>query len=146
MVKKNTRVSTPPQAHSNNTHASIINISSFHNSCSNRRVFNASKQHVPCLAHVLNLAVQALLGKDGLGARAPADAEALDVEEDEEDDSEGLIRTSICVDADDSDEDEEPDLQETVETVANAAVEHVDVTRRTQRALVKLRKGIVKIR
>ncbi|KAF9969454.1 hypothetical protein BGZ75_002803, partial [Mortierella antarctica] len=84
----------------------------------------------------------ALLGKDGLGARAPADAEALNIEEDEEDDTECLIRTSICVDADDSDEDDEPDLQETVETVANAAVEHVDVTRRTQRALVKLRKGI----
>lgn len=100
---------------------------------------------MPCLAHVLNLAVQALLGKDGLGARAPADAESLDVE-DEVDEEEGLIRTSICVDADDSDEDEEPDLPETVEAVANSAVEHVDIARRTQRALIKLRKGIVKIR
>lgn len=101
---------------------------------------------MPCLAHVLNLAVQSLLGKEGLGARAPADAESMDVEEDCEDNSEGLIRTSIRMGDDDSEDEEEFDLQETVENVANATLENVDITRRTQRALVKLRKGIVKIR
>lgn len=48
------------------------------------KLFDASKQHVPCLAHVINLAVQAMLGKGGIEARAPIDAESMDVEDDDD--------------------------------------------------------------
>ncbi|KAG0313270.1 hypothetical protein BG000_005937, partial [Podila horticola] len=34
-------------------------------------VFDAQEQYIPCLAHIFNLVVQALLGKDGLRAAAP---------------------------------------------------------------------------
>ncbi|KAF9922419.1 hypothetical protein BGZ67_010560 [Mortierella alpina] len=89
------------------------------------RYFKASEQHVPCLAHVLNLAVQAILGKGGLGAQAPADAESMDAE-DENDDSEGLIRTSIVVE-DESDEDGENLLmEETVDSIDEATIENLD--------------------
>ena len=47
-----------------------------------RARFNASQQHMPCLAHMLNLAVQALLGRRGICASAPEDAESLDVDDD----------------------------------------------------------------
>ncbi|KAG0338547.1 hypothetical protein BG005_003681, partial [Podila minutissima] len=60
------------------------------------RPFDASKQHVPCLMHVINLAVQSMLGKGGLEAEAPDDMESMDIED--EDDSEGLICTSITRD------------------------------------------------
>ncbi|KAG0313688.1 hypothetical protein BG000_005764, partial [Podila horticola] len=105
-----------------------------------RRPFDASKQHVPCLAHVINLAVQAMLGKGGLEAEAPSDAESMDVEDD--DDFEWFTRTSIV-----EDEYEEGTATASTETViaAAAAVEKVDNTS-TKRALQKLRKVIVKIR
>ncbi|KAF8949589.1 hypothetical protein BGZ46_005077, partial [Entomortierella lignicola] len=38
-----------------------------------RDKFDAEKQHVSCIAHVINLAVQALIGKGGLGASEPED-------------------------------------------------------------------------
>ncbi|KAG0195448.1 hypothetical protein BGX28_001353, partial [Mortierella sp. GBA30] len=101
------------------------------------RLFKASKQHVPCLAHVLNLAVQAILGKDGLGAEAPTDAESLDIDNDN-DESEGLIRATIA-------EDEHGEgfaPGETVASIVDATVVNLD----NKRALQKLRKGIVKIR
>ncbi|KAF9305924.1 hypothetical protein BG003_001180, partial [Podila horticola] len=93
------------------------------------RPFMASKQHVPCLAHVINLAVQAMLGKNGLGAEAPKDAESLDVEDD--DDTEGFIRTTIM-------EEEDEDEDDTSESLEEDKVS-------TKHALQKLRKGIVKI-
>ncbi|KAF9149510.1 hypothetical protein DFQ26_001924 [Actinomortierella ambigua] len=34
--------------------------------------FDAKTQHIHCLAHVLNLGVQAMLGDSGIGASAPA--------------------------------------------------------------------------
>ncbi|KAG0195206.1 hypothetical protein BGX33_003958, partial [Mortierella sp. NVP41] len=92
------------------------------------RPFKASKQHVPCLAHVINLAVQALLGKGGLGAVAPSDAESMDVEDD--DDTEGFVRTSIVGK-------EEKDNNSTDESMNDSTY--------TKRALQKLRKSIVKI-
>lgn len=105
-----------------------------------RRPFDACKQHVPCLAHVINLAVQAMLGKGGLEAEAPSGAESMDVEDD--DDFEWFTRTSIV-----EDEYEEGTSTASTETViaAAAAVEKVNNTS-TKRALQKLRKGIVKIR
>ncbi|KAG0311353.1 hypothetical protein BG000_006700, partial [Podila horticola] len=93
-------------------------------------LFRASKQHVPCLAHVMNLAVQAMLGKGGLGAEAPADAESMDIEDD--DDAEGLTHISIA--EEDDKDDEEDDSDKSVDNNASA-----------KRALKKLRKGIVKI-
>ncbi|KAF9914865.1 hypothetical protein FBU30_002329, partial [Linnemannia zychae] len=44
-------------------------------------IFDPQKQHVSCLAHVINLAVQALLGKGGLGAESPEDMER-DIDDD----------------------------------------------------------------
>jgi hypothetical protein len=81
---------------------------------------------VPCLAHVINLACQSLLGKGGISSEAPQEAESMDVEDD--DDAEGFIRISIG--------DEEFD----------DACESDDNETPTKRALDKLRKGIVKIR
>lgn len=54
-----------------------------------RTPFNPDTQHVPCLAHVMNLAVQAMLGIKGLRATAPK----RDIlhEEDEEDYSDGNV-------------------------------------------------------
>ena len=97
-----------------------------------RRPFTASKQHVPCLAHVINLAVQAMLGKNGLGAEAPKDVESLDVEDD--DDTEGFIQTTIM-----EEEEEEEEEDDTSESLEEDKVS-------TKYALQKLRKGIVKIR
>ncbi|KAF9913821.1 hypothetical protein FBU30_003023, partial [Linnemannia zychae] len=51
-------------------------------------LFDPQKQHVSCLAHVINLAVQALLGKGGLGAESPEDMES-DVNDDDVDDGSG---------------------------------------------------------
>jgi len=103
-----------------------------------RKVFKASKQHVPCLAHVLNIAVQAILGKHGLGASAEADVDALDIEDD--DDNEGLVHSSIA--EDDSDQDSSDDEPE------NAADDNDGLAgdTNTKCALEKLRKGIAKIR
>jgi hypothetical protein len=67
-----------------------------------------------------------MLGKGGLEAEAPCDAEAMDVEDD--DDAEGFVRTSIM------EEDEGSDS------------EPVNDNTSAKRALQKLRKGIVKIR
>ncbi|KAF9397136.1 hypothetical protein BGZ76_008471, partial [Entomortierella beljakovae] len=50
-------------------------------------LFDAKKQHISCIAHVINLAVQALLGKGGLGASKPEEVE--DQEDDEDDSSSG---------------------------------------------------------
>ncbi|KAH7031997.1 hypothetical protein BKA57DRAFT_497559, partial [Linnemannia elongata] len=90
------------------------------------RPFNALEQHVPCLVHVINLAVQAMFGKDGLGAEAPSDAEFMDVEDD--DDMDGSIRTSIV---------KEEEGEEDAESVNNNSS--------TRLALLKLRKGIFSI-
>jgi len=101
-----------------------------------RRLFKASEQHVPCLAHVLNLAVQAMLGKHGLGAEAPSDAESMDIEDDDETEGVvGFVRTSIMDGDDDADVGKAP--QESTCTKDGAL---------TKGALQKLRKGIVKIR
>jgi hypothetical protein len=109
-----------------------------------RRLFEASKQHVPCLAHVLNLAVQAILGKDGLGAEAPADAESLDIEDGDE--SDGLVRATIAEDGDGDGELKEGFAGETLDSILDATVVSLDNNTSTKRALQKLRKGIVKIR
>ena len=104
---------------------------------------------MPCLAHVLNLAVQAILGKDGLAAQAPADAESLDVDDDHiEPEGDQLMRVGL---ADGEEEEEESDLESsdeppTVSNILRAEVDIADHSKMTQRALVKLRKGIVKIR
>lgn len=104
-------------------------------------MFYASEQHVPCLAHVLNLAVQAILGKDGLAAQAPADAESLDVDDDHvEPEGDQLMRVSLA------DADEEESEPPTVSNILRVEVDTADQSKMTQRALVKLRKGIVKIR
>ncbi|KAF9922411.1 hypothetical protein BGZ67_010561 [Mortierella alpina] len=93
-----------------------------------------------------NLQRKATLGKSGLGAAAPVDAESLDVE-DGDDDSEGLVRTSIVEEESDSDaeESEGHDPPETVASIAEALNDNVDNNNLTKRALFKLRKGIVKI-
>ncbi|KAF9943600.1 hypothetical protein BGZ70_005728, partial [Mortierella alpina] len=111
------------------------------------RVFKASEQHVPCLAHVLNLAVQAILGKEGLAAQAPADAEFLDVDDDEGDlEGEQLIRASISEDEPEDAVADQPDVPPTVLNILVTTVGTMENSSMTQRALVKLRKGIVKIR
>lgn len=50
---------------------------------------------MPCLAHVLNLAVQALLGRRGICASAPEDAQSLDVDDDVKQEQGHLLRSSI---------------------------------------------------
>ncbi|KAG0345235.1 hypothetical protein BGZ54_005612, partial [Gamsiella multidivaricata] len=75
----------------------------------------------------MNLAVQAMLGKGGLGAEAPRDAEFMDVEDN--DDAEGLVRNSIAKEEDEEDTNEPRDDNSSIKL-----------------ALQKLRRGIVKIR
>lgn len=72
-----------------------------------------------------------MLGKGGLGAEAPKDAEYMDIEDD--DDTEGFVRTSIV---EENEREEEKDDTE----------ESIDDNSSVKRALQKLRKGIVKIR
>lgn len=111
-----------------------------------RGIFSASKQQVPCLAHVLNLAVQALLGKSGLRAAAPNDVQGLDAEM--EDDSDGFIRDPIGqYDAENTVDDEQPEGDDGQE-LANDAPDNgnLDNSVCIKRALQKLRKGLVKIR
>ncbi|KAF9577306.1 hypothetical protein BGW38_007576, partial [Lunasporangiospora selenospora] len=67
--------------------------------------FDAAKQHVSCIAHVVNLAVQALLGKRGLGAGTPEEiGDMADIEDsksqsivniEDDDDSEVLVSFEI---------------------------------------------------
>ncbi|KAG0313366.1 hypothetical protein BG000_005907 [Podila horticola] len=74
-------------------------------------LFNAVHQHVPCLAHVLNLAIQAMLGKKGLDAVASEELEyvALDLEDDDngsddgKDGEDGEEDDEYCDDDDDND-------------------------------------------
>ncbi|KAF9149829.1 hypothetical protein DFQ26_001821, partial [Actinomortierella ambigua] len=89
--------------------------------------FNAQDQHVPCIAHILNLAVQALLGVHGLGASAPTSLEPLSQEspidaEQEGEDKDGtnvFVRTSIA----------EPDAQaEAPETQTNSTPDDEEPT------------------
>lgn len=110
-----------------------------------RGIFSASKQHVPCLAHVLNLAVQALLGKSGLGAAAPKDVQEMDAEVD--DDCEGLIRGTIELDDnEDDDEHHDNDDHELEDDVPVPVAGNLDNSMCIKRALQKLRKGLIKIR
>ncbi|KAG0270801.1 hypothetical protein BGZ97_011428, partial [Linnemannia gamsii] len=104
------------------------------------RPFDAFKQHVPCLVHVINLAVQAMLGKGHLDSEAPKEAESMDV--DDNDDSEGFVRTGI-MDEEEEEEDEEEDTALT--SAADAEAEKVENNISTKHAFQKLRKGIVKI-
>lgn len=83
-------------------------------------------QHVPCLAHVINLTVQAMLGKGGLGAEPPANAESMDTEVD--DDTDGLLCSPIS----------DINVDNSGKSVADTASMKI--------ALKKLRMGIVKIR
>jgi len=69
-----------------------------------------------------------MLSKDGLAAKAPSDVESMDVEEDDE--TEGFVRTSIV-------EEDEDDADADKAGEAGMSTKH---------ALQKLRKGIVKIR
>jgi hypothetical protein len=108
--------------------------------CVDRAPFDASQQHVPCLAHVLNLAVQALL--DNLGAGALENDESFDVDVD--DDEEGFIRSSIGGDVCDHDED---DLDDTsTGNILGVKITLSEEQKVMKRALPKLRSGIVKIR
>lgn len=54
-----------------------------------RSLFDAKKQHVSCLAHVFNLAVQALLGKCSLGASAPKEVKGMVEDNDSQGNSQG---------------------------------------------------------
>ena len=71
-----------------------------------RDLFNAEHQHVPCLAHVLNLAIQAMLGKKGLDAVASEELEyvALDLEDDDDGSNDG---SNDGKDGEDGEEDDE---------------------------------------
>ena len=71
-----------------------------------RAIFDAKKQHVSCIAHVINLAVQALLGKGGLGASKPEEIEDQSDDEDDEGDKndEDNRDNSNCDEADINDE------------------------------------------
>ena len=101
-----------------------------------RSMFDAKKQHVACLAHVVNLAVQDLLGIGGLGAGAPEDVEDMVVDNGDDD---VFVSFSIGQEpaigmdnADNSDSDTEP-LEDNLfidNTVGNNAS--------TKQALVKL--------
>lgn len=83
-------------------------------------------QHVPCLAHVINLAVQAMPGKGGLGAEPPANAESMDTEVD--DDTDHLLCSPVS----------DINIDDLGKSVADTALMKI--------ALKKLRVGIVKIR
>ncbi|KAF9079778.1 hypothetical protein BGX27_005997, partial [Mortierella sp. AM989] len=94
-----------------------------------------SKQH----AHVLNLAIQALLGKSGLGAAAPKDVQELDAEVD--DDCEGFIRGTIELDDGDEDVDDGEHHDEDEEDDFPVAIAgNMDNSMCIKRALQKLRK------
>jgi hypothetical protein len=71
-----------------------------------RAIFDAKKQYVSCIAHVINLAVQALLGKGGLGASKPEEIGDQADDEDDEDDKndEDNIGNSNCEEIDINDE------------------------------------------
>jgi len=100
---------------------------------------------VPCLAHVLNLAVQALLGKSGLGAAAPKDVQEMDAEVD--DDSEGLIRGTIELhDIEDAVDDEHRDDHDLEDDVPVTVAGNLDNSMCIKHALQKLRKSLIKIR
>ncbi|KAF9078946.1 hypothetical protein BGX27_007424, partial [Mortierella sp. AM989] len=102
-------------------------------------IFSASRQHVPCLAHVFNLAVQALLGKRGLGAAAPKDVQELGAEV--YDDCEGFIRGTIELDDSDEDVDGDEHGDEDEEgDVPVAVADNLDKSMCIKRALQKLRK------
>jgi hypothetical protein len=100
-----------------------------------RNFFDASKQHVPCLAHVINIAVQVMLSKGGLEAEGPKEAESMDTEEG--DFTDGLLRTSIVYDETEEADDTDPTSETTTEVEGNTSTKH---------ALQKLRGGIIKIR
>lgn len=89
------------------------------------------------LTHVINLAVQAKLGKGSLEAEAQKDAEYMDVEDD--DDSAGFIRTSIA------EEEDVVRIAPTTTTTPATDADIVDNNTSTKHALQKSRKGIVKI-
>lgn len=109
-----------------------------------RSSFDVKKQHVACLAHVINLAVQDLLGMGGLGAGAPEDVENM---VDDNDNDDVFVSFSIGQepaigndDADNSDSDTE--LLEDDLFDGNTAGNNTS----TKQALVKLRTGLKKIR
>lgn len=110
-----------------------------------RNTFDAKKQHVACLAHVVNLTVQDLLGMGGLGAGVLEDAENIVSDDDDDDDvfvsfSIGQEPATGMDNADNSDSDTEP-LEDDLfnhNTVSNNTS--------TKQALVKLRTGLKKIR
>ena len=115
-----------------------------------RAIFDAKKQHVSCLAHVINLAVQALLGKGGLGASKPEEIEdQSDDEDDEDDEDNGDCRENDVDDVEvlvpfnigdelgtDFDDDDEVYSSEGNGTSESAV----------KKSLIKLRTGVKKIR
>ncbi|KAF9408146.1 hypothetical protein BGZ76_005930 [Entomortierella beljakovae] len=107
-------------------------------------------QHVPCIAHVINLAVQALLCKRGLGASKPEEiGDQSDDKDDEENrgnnnckeininDEEILVPFNIGDKLETDSETDELDSSEDNETTLESMV---------TKSLNKLRTGLKKIR
>lgn len=87
-----------------------------------RSIFDPATHHVPCVAHVMNLAIQAMLGRDGIQAPAPDDT--ITQQEDEMDEQD-VYRTSLAQPEDEPEEEE---------------------SSTTKNPVIKLRRGINKIR
>lgn len=86
---------------------------------------------MPCLAHVLNLAVQALLGRHGICASAPKDAQSLDIDDDVKQEQGYLLRSSIgfrggIVIEDNDDESGSPANDNNSSEVNDDEDEHID--------------------
>lgn len=95
-----------------------------------RNRFYHTEQHIPCLAHVINLAVQEILGKRGLKAEAPKEAALFDAE----DDIQYLINSGLTPNAGAPQEEDDVEPDEALDDQADVNPLH------------KLRRGIKKIR
>ena len=111
-----------------------------------RSGFDAEKQHVACIAHVINLAVQDLLGKGGLGAGAPEKDDNV-VGVDDNDDDDVLVSFSLGQDPAIG-ADNEDNSGNGTGPLEGALVDDSSAVNdtNTKAALVKLRTGLKKIR
>lgn len=83
---------------------------------------------MPCLAHVMNIAVQAMLGKDGINAPAMKDSVIMHLNDVEDD---AISRTGLIQEEEEQEsQDDDPSSEQFP----------------SRNAVAKLRKGIVKIR
>jgi septal ring-binding cell division protein DamX len=110
-----------------------------------RAIFDARKQYVSCIVHVINLAVQVLLSKGSLRASKPEEIESQSDDEDDEDNSKEidinnedvLVPFNIGDELKTDSENDELDSSEDNEATSESMV---------KKSLNKLRTGLKKIR